>query len=444
MKIRAASRWLAIGLCLVGCGVARTSVRDPALAERARTAEQWFDAARQGFDPARPADAMTRELLTALDGATVVGIGEASHGTHEDAAFKTALALALVDAGRIDTLYLEANHAGAAELDAYLHAGSGDARAAVRDAAIFRVLKTEALAELVAGLKERVGRGLPVHIVGIDCQDSARDAEQALRHVARRDAQQAARLRAALEPLVGEAPSRLRHSDLMKTLTVAVVDGCIAQLEVLEAACQDDREALLAARRARQGLVAFRLDASDGDETAGDRSYFSLRDRYMAENILADGRRGVFWGHNIHVAASPPRGQMEGYEPTGAFLRRELEWRYRSVLFDYRHARILGVIHEGDEEWPSATAPREVVLRGPLDGGLAAALGGAACSSYWIDMARLPRGMSAWRDSERQVDWPGYFLTRERVPEWVVSLPFDEIADVMVVFDSLSAAKPLP
>jgi hypothetical protein len=52
--------------------------------------------------------------------------------------------------------------------------------------------------------------------------------------------------------------------------------------------------------------------------------------------------------------------------------------------------------------------------------------------------------MSAWRDSERQVDWPGYFLTRERVLEWVVSLPFDEIADVMVVFDSLSAAKPLP
>ncbi|MEY2808268.1 MAG: hypothetical protein RIR65_2685, partial [Planctomycetota bacterium] len=68
---------------------------------------------------------MTRELLSAFDGALVVGIGEASHGTHEDAAFKTALALALVDAGRIDTLYLEANHAGAAELDAYLHAGSG-------------------------------------------------------------------------------------------------------------------------------------------------------------------------------------------------------------------------------------------------------------------------------------------------------------------------------
>lgn len=58
---------------------------------------------------------MRPELLECFRGAQVIGIGEASHGMHEDVLFKAELVLALVDAGLVDTLHLEANHAGAAQ-----------------------------------------------------------------------------------------------------------------------------------------------------------------------------------------------------------------------------------------------------------------------------------------------------------------------------------------
>lgn len=106
---------------------------------------------------------------------------------------------ALVDAGAVDTLSLEANRAGAAQLDAFIRSREGDAAAAVRDSLIFSVLKTEAFAACVEGMQDRVRRGARLRIAGIDCQDTARDANVALDALARRDAVLAANLRSRLE-----------------------------------------------------------------------------------------------------------------------------------------------------------------------------------------------------------------------------------------------------
>jgi erythromycin esterase len=420
-----------------------TSLRDPRLAAEATSADQWFAAARQPFDAAQPRSAMRPELLECFRGAQVVGIGEASHGTHEDVLFKAELVLALVDAGLVDTLYLEANHAGAAQIDAHVHGAGDDTRQAVRDAPIFRVLKTEAFVACIEGLRARARRGVAVHVVGIDCQDSARDADLALRRLALRDAQAADEFRAQLAPITGAAAAAVRHPDLVRSLLLKTMDECSAVLERLEQACGADEEAAQAARRARQGLVAMRIEAKDARDEDFDWDSFSWRDRYMAENILAHGSRGVFWGHNFHVAGGSPRGQLEGYEPTGSVLRRKLEWRYRTVLFDYGTARISVVVPPSDDAPPDATQPAEVVVRDILPGSLAEAVRGGTGGSCWIDMGKLPQAWYEWRETPRPTDWPGFAARRERVPEELAALPFDALGDVLVVIDNLSAARSL-
>ena len=430
-------------IALAACAAAPSSVRDPHLAAQATTAEQWFEAARHSFDAANSKAAMTPALVEALRGAQVVGIGEASHGTHEDVQFKAELALALVDAGIVDTLYLEANHAGAAQLDAFIHGSDGDARAAVLQAPIFRVLKTEAFVACVAGLQVRAASGRRVRIVGIDCQDTARDTELALTRLARTDAAAADSFRARLSPVAGAEGSIKRHPELVRSLRLATINECVATLEQLEKACGADADAAYAARRAWQGLAAMRMEASDADSNAFSYEEFSLRDRYMAENILRDGGAGVFWGHNFHVAGGEPRGVLQGYKPTGAMLRRELDRRYRAVLFDYGTASIRAVIYPEDGSPPDATKPAEVVERELLPGSLAEAVRGKSGGSCWLDMARLPAEFASWRAAPRQFDWPGFATSRTRTAEETASLPFDNLGDVLVVVDTLHPSRPL-
>jgi erythromycin esterase len=438
---------LAVVPILSACRSTPPTLRDPGLASSAVTADQWIAAARQPFDADEPDGFASPALLAALAGARVVGIGEATHGTHEDALLKTHLILALVDAGAVDTLYLEANRAGAAQLDAFIRSQEGDAAAAVRASAIFRVLKTEAFAACIAGLQERARRAARLRIVGIDCQDTARGANFALDALARRDAALAANLRGRLEPVAGEKARAIRHPQLIKAIKTAQLEAGVAALSELEGACRRFGEdgAVAAARAARQGLLAFHLEVADGDQSKINGEYVSLRDKFMAENILADGaHRGAFWGHNIHVIGGRVPNGPEFWSPTGAFLRDDLGERYRTVIFDYTRGTIRVVVRSGNT-LPDATTPAEVISRGPLEKGYARAIAGPSGGSWWIDLRAMPAGgdFDAWRSTVRLVDWMGYAGTRERDESMLDPLAIERLADVMVVIDEISAAKPL-
>ncbi|MFM7296712.1 MAG: erythromycin esterase family protein, partial [Planctomycetota bacterium] len=378
--MRQSSRSVVSVLCaafLAACSSTVASVRDPERAAAARDASEWLAAAKHPFDAQAPRAAMQPALLAALEGAQAIGIGEASHGNHEDALFKSELILALFDAGRIDTLYVEANREGVEALERAVQDPQADMRTAVSNAAIFRVIKTEGFLHVMSGLQERSRSGMPVRVVGIDCQATTPDALFALERLAARDAATAAQLREELELVVGEKARGMRHPELVRGLDTQQLERYIKVLERLEAACAGDARAVDAARRARQGLESFRLEASDAKPEEASMEDWSLRDRFMAENLLADGsHRGVFWGHNVHVFGGRPNGQLEGYRPSGSFLREALGSRYRVVLFDYVTAEIRAVPVPTDGSQPDATQPTAVFKREVLPAALAAELDG--------------------------------------------------------------------
>lgn len=374
-----------------------------------------------------------------------MGIGEFSHGTHDDAALKASILLGLIDAGAVDTVYVEANRAGAAQLDEFLRSGNGDAESAVRSAAVFRVLKTKAFASLVAGMRDRVARGMSLRIVGIDCQDTVRDARLGLQRLAARDPQGAAAAESVLAAVVGPKVDGLSHLDLVKSLELARLEACVAELARLRLQLEGDSLGAMALLRAQQGLECFRPEAKDATEKDKAPEAYLLRDRYMAENILADApQRGAFWGHNIHVLGGDLRGNMTHFHPTGSHLRKALGADYRVVAFDYRNAQIRAVVWL-DDVLPDARNPTEVLPRSQIERGIVDALSGFVSGSGWCDLSAMPNGdaFDAWRSTPRRFDWPGFAASRERHDDEVGEIPLDRLIDVIVIQQTVGPSKPL-
>lgn len=417
----------------------------------------WMRNHRNAFDAARP-DSIAEggALLAALSGAKVIGIGEATHGSHEDVACKAAIVRALVQAGAIDTLLLEANGPGGRDLDAFVAGDAGDAAERVRAAPIFRVLKTQAMAETIEWLREwNRGAARRVRIVGIDCQATAADAAFALTWLEAADAAAAADFRARLAPVVSPEAQALRFPALIASITTAQLRQGMVDLESLRAllaadgpyAARDGRaDAERAARIAWQGLHAFELEASDGKLEGNIGAYYSRRDVAMAENILqAVEGGGVYWAHNTHVAAAPLGYFTETFTPTGHHLRQALGAAYKAVLFEYSSARFTAVSAlpiGGGEKASDPTSTIDWGYRGGRLAGLFRALGGG---DAWIDLATLAAtpALASWAGRDYPMRTAGW-----NAVSWVdlhstsVVKPGAAI-DVLVHIEALTPARPL-
>ena len=114
-----------------------------------RAAETWIATRGHVLSGATPTAAELRPIVARLSGATIIGLGEATHGTHEDQAFKVALIEALVRAGAVDTIAIEANRSAVAGFDRYVQSGTSDLDALVRSDSFFRVWRTDEFTELL-------------------------------------------------------------------------------------------------------------------------------------------------------------------------------------------------------------------------------------------------------------------------------------------------------
>jgi len=188
-------------------------------------------------EPDQPDSLWSPEFARAMAGARVIGLGEATHGSHEDGAVKAAIIKGLVSSGAVQTVILEVNANGGRELDAFIQGDAGDPAERVRTASIFRVNKTHALADLIGWLRDwNRTAATPVRIYGIDCQATAPDALLALEALRGLDPDEARRLAAPLAPIVSTEAQALRFPLLIKSLTSAQLQAAMTALEALRSA----------------------------------------------------------------------------------------------------------------------------------------------------------------------------------------------------------------
>ena len=405
---RSGQRTLPIRSGVVSLAVALAMV---AAAAEPRKADEdaaigWLKGAAHVFSGEDASADELRPLAASLASAQVIGIGEATHGSHQDQAFKASLIKALVQQGHLEYFVVEANRQTGLDLDDYVSGRGGDLPTLLRSPSFFRTWRDEEFADLILWIRAwNLQSDHPVHVIGVDCQDAGVDAKFALRFVAARDPALAAGFDKAFGRLMSTA-DRPRFAVWVSTAKAPEYQDAEQASRRLEdlfkthgdawAAAPGFQEAAYAAKTASEAFYSFELDGGRGDPRSNELAYYGRRDRFMASNMLErlNGHTGAFWAHDQHVLADVPAsdGYPTGYTWVGREMRKALGSRYQTVTFawsrgEFRAQNFSGS-YDGDVTHRQPMVPQSFPNDRPGDlGGLLLNVGP---ERFWVDLRTLP------------------------------------------------------
>lgn len=243
-----------------------------------------------------------------VDGAKLVGIGEATHGSGNVFLARGRMSIALIEHHGFDTVLLEAP-AERCELMARYVAGEDiDPRKAIGELFYwcwqneellqsFTMLREWNLRQKAAGSDRRVIFG------GFDVFPARRAQERATRILDQLDAAAAAEFRTLVGRL-HELPQWQKQDPRWGPAAAdlqAFCEGLRARLEKIAAAKPDEIE--------RAVTSCFNCHASLAYAASGEVPIQTVRDTGMVRNVVREvegkGRRAVLWAHNAHLERNP-------------------------------------------------------------------------------------------------------------------------------------------
>jgi erythromycin esterase len=284
-------------------------------------------------------------VLTAMEDARVIGIGEPTHGTAEVFRLKHRLIRRLVEVGRVRHLILEASVGEGADLDDYV-AGRRDDLDAILGHLPLWMFQVSEFADLLRWLRAHNDTASQaVRVYGMEAQYADRSARRALAYLRTHDAAGATSLRDAFgaERVASDTASAALFAHLYGTLSDTTLTAYQTLFLGLRAAMDTRRDAYVAASGAQAFVDARRHVTAIGQftslallEHAAARA--QLRDYVMAVNVAdivagapaAD--RVVVWAHNEHVWKREGNG---GYDVLGRQLARWFGPVYYAIGFDF-------------------------------------------------------------------------------------------------------------
>ncbi len=430
-------------------------------------AVDWMNTEGHPLSGADASPAELAPLAARLAGAKVIGIGEVTHGDHEDHHFKADLIEELVREGAVDVVVLESNRDVARSFDLYVREGKGDPIALMRSTSFFRVFRDEEFAGLLVWLRawNQVATR-PVRIIGIDDQDVGRDAAFALAMVARHDDALAQKMRIPFGNVIAGADGIWPKSFVwVGGMTATQIAAAKANARLLADTIKDHQtqwgadpdyaEAVYAAEVAWQNIDIFELEGADTDRM-GDRpkGYYARRDTFMAQNLLArlkPDEHAAFWAHNGHVMAGLPSSFIAQDGTTvGHELRQKLGDGYLALGFSYSRGDIAIIVGDLSKVSPATTNEQVWTAVNDRPGALGYVFGQAKADALWLDMVHRPTSptLDAWVKMPYQdgsVGWgvnPAEWPNGPAAPE--DALPLDTGFDVLVWFRHLTPSRRLP
>lgn len=382
-----------------------------------------------------------RALDAMIGEAEVVGLGEATHGSHEFFAMKHRVFSHLVEEKGFTTFALEMSWTAGLRIDEYVQGGPGDARQVAKEALARSPWEREEFVRLIRWMRQHNDRdpGRRVHFTGNDIgAPRLGDAvfERVLSHTrANRSRDVAARLEAlyaGLRPLddvfayLGKpVAERRRDAATAQQAYELVAGGKGAGGDAYEWAEQH-------ARSIAQTFEFTALDLSDPESVSAAEHF---RDRVMAENTVwwhrRTGDRMLLSAHNGHVGylASDP----VLYPTTqGAFLRRTLGRAYAAVGFTFGRGSFLTATSLGSP-WT------EVAVPAATPGMQEHTLNRVRHRDYYLDLRTLPAAGRDWLATPRPVYEAGSSFTRDPLPSLAIAPAYD----VLIHLERVRAATRL-
>ena len=412
----------------------------------------WLKKSAQRLSSESPTAAELKPLLARLAGARIVGIGEATHGSHEDVAFKVALIKALAGAGRINAVAFITGYQTGMRLDAYVAGGTGTAAEALRESGLPPAWVTEDLAGLLDWLRQwNLTTRDRIRVVGVDVQDVLRDTHAALELLAAVEPEAAGPLQERWKEHLTPEQRRRPYPDVARTWTRPQWEALFVAAQVLEdifarptarlAQSPGYTDARHSARAASLGLLAY--EVADTGTSSGESSADAelARDLAVGDQLLAivgPPARAVLWAHDAQIARGVA-GRTGAYS-TGDLLLDRLGPGYRTVGYAWRRGAFQALCSaaSGSPDGSAGVKANTTVLSA---GSLGALLARAGQPRAWFDLSALPPAPWAkrWLAHPYERGWVGLTPGDERAPP----VPLGHTFDVLVFFDTITPSRPL-
>ncbi|MGW4695598.1 erythromycin esterase family protein [Kitasatospora cineracea] len=411
-------------------GGAAGTAADPDAARRSAVVRALQEAAR----PLRTTEAGggtadLRALGAMVGDAEVVGLGEATHGSHEFFTMKQRVLRYLVQEKGFTAFVLEASWSSGLQIDAYVQGGPGDARQVVKDALGGSPWDREEFAELIAWMRS-YNRGRPdspVHFVGDDL-GLPRLGDPLFEQVA-------SFVRGAdpdVLPRLEELYRDLRPFDnvfayLREPLEVRRANAAKAQqaLDLVTASgtgASGQEDHAWAVQHARNIAQTFAFATLDPGDPVSVSAAEQLRDRAMADNVTWWQRRAggkvLVSAHNGHAGYASTDPFLYP-KPQGSWLRDAYGSGYVAVGFTFDSGSFLTNDAVLTDNWRTVTVPPATPDMNEY------ALDRVRYRDYYVDLRAAPRVVRDWLDVTRPTYDAGSVYVSDPMPRLAVGRAYD-------------------
>jgi erythromycin esterase len=368
-----------------------------------------------GFDDLRP----LRDVLSRV---RIVGLGEATHGSHELFTLKHRLIELLVTQLDFRLLAIEASVETTRVVNDYVHGN------ATRDAALEAIRSggwiqdTQEFIALIEWL-----RGRNVRIVGIDPQVNAGAIDFLTTYLGRVAPQRAAELRPLFDALRVQDRNAIEFA--RTEVSVEMLQGLqrLIAFLVMNEGDLAQRSSINEHKRAVESATLLAQFGEFNSPQGGSR------DAYMADYVLRalahepPGTRAIVWAHDSHVAAR----QTGSYPPMGGFLRKAFGTEYYALAQSFERGAF-------QAQLPNVRPPdvRELTLPAAAAGTIDWFLGRASSGPAIIDLrGETEARIAEWLQMPHRMYWVGAIFSPDwAAPQWtqpfVLARDFDGIAFV--------------
>ncbi|MFI9045603.1 erythromycin esterase family protein [Streptomyces sp. NPDC053427] len=396
--------------------------REPALV---RSLERAAHPLRSTEPGGRTAD--LRALGAMVGDAKVVGLGEATHGSHEFFAMKERVFRHLVEERGFTTFALEMSWSAGLRIDEYLQGGPGDPRRIAQETLAGSPWEREEFVSLIGWMREH-NRRHPDHRVHFMGDDVA--GPKLGDHIFERVLSSVGKTRPQALPRLTELYAGLRPFDdifayLRKPLAERKENAARAQ-EALDLVAEHDQaggnDYAWTVQHARNIAQTFAFATIDLADPASVTAAEHLRDQAMADNVLwwqrHTGHKMLLSAHNGHVGYLSTHPDM--YPRTqGAVLRDRLGRDYAAIGFSFAGGSFLTKDASLDGDWKPVTVP---AARPGMNENILDRVG---YRDFYLDLRTAPAAARAWLGRARPVYDAGSTFTPDPLPTLALGRAYD-------------------
>ncbi|WP_037857889.1 erythromycin esterase family protein [Streptomyces sp. NRRL S-340] len=344
-----------------------------------------------------------RALSAMIGDAKVVGLGEATHGSHEFFTMKERVFRYLVEKKGFTTFALELSWSAGLQIDDYLRTGKGDAREIAAQTLANSPWDREEFIHLIEWMRDhnRNHPDRPVHFMGDDIgAPSLNDAffERVTGYMEKNHPESLPRLN---ELYTGLRPIDDAFAYLAKPLAERQRLAARAQqaLELVSSHKGSGQDAFdwaeQNARSIAQTAKFFTLDPADRESLNGLERF---RDEVMAQNVTwwrkRTGDKILVSAHNNH--AGYVSDDPELYSKTqGSFLRDTMGKDYLPIGFTFDRGSFLSKDAALGGDWKKFTVGAAEPGRNEYT------LDQVGYRNFYLDVRRAPAAARAWLDVAR-------------------------------------------